>query len=102
MNDRINQETDTPNDGTFERMGERLGGAAGRMMGRSGEIAGGMVGSMVDSLMNTLGDWWSTTDAERAARSFDEEESTCRSHFESQTDRVDRDYDDVRPFYQFG
>lgn len=107
---KIPNDRDMNDEGTFERIGEQLGGAAGRAMERGAEIAGGMMGSMVDSLMNTLGDWWSSADAEAAARSFDRAEPLCRRHFDSQTTQGSNssstssndDYEDVRPFYQFG
>lgn len=103
MSDRINQGRDEADAGTFERMGEQLGGAAGRVVERGSEMAGGILGSMVDSLSSTLGQWWSSSDAERAARSFTaSEDRTCRRHFDTHTASVDRDYDEVRPLYQFG
>lgn len=99
----------TNDDGSLAKIGEQLGSAAGRAMGRGAEIAGGMMGSMVDSLMNTLGDWWSSADAEMAARGFDREDPACRQHFDNQSAAAKTssrsssdDYEDVRPFYQFG
>lgn len=107
--DKIPNNRDTSGDGTFEKIGEQIGEAAGRAMERGAGIAGGMMGSMVDSLMNTLGDWWSSADAEAAARSFDRAEPLCRRHFDNRTAgkgtspvHSDDDYEDVRPFYQFG
>ena len=103
MNDRTNQGRDNEAGGTFERMGEQVGEAAGRAFERGGEMAGGMLGSMLDSAANTLGAWWSSTDADRAARGFSDNDEHCRRHFESgKSDGVSRRYDEVRPLYQFG
>jgi hypothetical protein len=106
---KSSEDRDMNEEGTLERVGEQLGGAAGRAMGRGAEIAGGMMGSMVDSLINTLGDWWSSTDAETAARGFDRADPACRQHFDNrsaseQTSSTSSrtDYEDARPFYQFG
>lgn len=107
MNENRNNR-DMDDERSFERIGEQLGETAGRAMERGAEIAGGMMGSMIDSLMETLGEWWSSPDAEAAARSFDRAEPQCRRHFESKSRDDDSsvrsadDYEDVRPFYQFG
>jgi hypothetical protein len=89
--------------GTLEQMGESMGAAAGRMFGRGTEMAANVMGSLLGSAMDTLGDWWSTADATRAAQSFDQQrDRTCRQHYESAGMSTTRDYDDVRPLYQFG
>jgi hypothetical protein len=89
--------------GTFERTGEQLGEAAGRAMGRGTDMAAGMIGSLLGSAVDTLGEWWSSADAGRAARSFDQQrDRSCREHFESTSESSQRDYDAVRPLYQFG
>jgi hypothetical protein len=89
--------------GTLEKLGERFGAAAGNTLGRGADIASDVVGSLVGSALSNLGDWWSTPDATRAARSFDQDrDRSCREHFESQQMSSDRDYDQVRPLYQFG
>lgn len=96
-----------PNDndkGTFERIGEQLGDVAGRAVGRGADMAAGMVGSMLGTAMDSLGEWWSSPEAEQAARSFNESrERGCRDHFESApSPGKQRPYDEVRPLYQFG
>lgn len=91
---------------TLERMGEQLGGATARAATRGAEIAGGVMGSMVDTVIGTLGDWWSTGDASRAAQTFDNAEATCRQHFQKEANSAgsarERNYDEVRPLYQLG
>jgi hypothetical protein len=99
----MSQRNDDREEGTFERMGEQLGGAAGRAFGRGGDMAAGMVGSILGSAISTLGDWWSSADANRAAASFEERDRDCREHFQaSGSVGTGRDYADVRPLYQLG
>jgi hypothetical protein len=104
MNQGDNPRNDQNNGGTFERMGEQLGGAAGKMMGRGSDMATEMFGNMLGNAMNALGDWWTSPDAQRAAGSFDQtRDRSCRDHFEaSASASTGREYDQVRPLYQFG
>jgi hypothetical protein len=100
----MNQGNNENDRGTFERMGEQVGGAAGRAFGRGSDMAAGMVGSILGSAMNSLGDWWASADANRAAQSFDEtRDRACRDHFEASAGTgAGKQYDEVRPLYQFG
>ncbi|MEX2570036.1 MAG: hypothetical protein WD737_01955 [Gemmatimonadota bacterium] len=100
----MDQERRDREKGSFERMGENLGGAAGRAMGRGGDMATGMIGSMIGTAIDSLGEWWTSADADRAARSFgDAQDRSCRQHFDGQgSETAERGYDDVRPLYQFG
>jgi hypothetical protein len=89
--------------GTFEQTAEQIGGAAGRAVGRGTDMAFNMFGSFFGSAMNSLGEWWTSADAQLAAQSFDQtRDSTCRAHFETEASAEARDYDEVRPLYQFG
>jgi hypothetical protein len=89
--------------GTFERTGEQLGGDAGRAFGRGTDMAAGMLGSLLGSAMSSLGEWWTSPEAQRAAQSFDQSrDHSCRDHFESSSMSAEREYHDVRPHYQFG
>jgi hypothetical protein len=102
--DRMDQRNNDNDKGTFERMGEQLGGAAGRAFGRGSDMAANMFGSMFGTAMDSLGEWWSSPDASRAASSFDaSRDRSCRDHFESTSSGGrSRQYDEVRPLYQFG
>jgi hypothetical protein len=89
--------------GAFERMGEQMGEAAGRAAGRGTDMAAGLAGSLMGAAASRLGEWWSSGDADRAARSFDDRrDRSCRDHFEADAAGTTRSYDEVRPLYQFG
>lgn len=105
----MSRRNDDRDQGAMERMGEQIGGAAGRAVGRGTEMAANAMTSMLGSAMDSLGDWWSSSEAREAADSFNgERDRTCRSHFEGEGagegegSTPNRHYDDVRPLYQFG
>jgi len=87
--------------GNFERVGSSAGGLAGRV----GDTAIDLMSSMIKTAASTFGGWWSRSTPDEAVRSFgDEQDRSCRVHFENM--HRDRDakasYDNVRPLYQFG
>jgi len=90
--------------GPLEEMGERIGAAAGRTFGRGGDMATDLLGSMFGGALDSLGDWWSSPEADQAARSFGEgEDRKCRHHFEAAGHASSgREYETFRPLYQFG
>jgi hypothetical protein len=99
----MDQDRNNREEGTLEKLGEQLGAAAGNTLGRGADIATNVVGTFIGSALSNLGEWWSTPDATRAAGSFDQDrDRSCREHFESQGMSGNRDYDQVRPLYQFG
>ena len=100
----MNQGGNNPEQGSFERIGEQVGEAAGRAFGRGSDMAAGMFGSLFGTAMDALGDWWSSPAANQAAQDFDQtRDRSCRHHFESTSDMAGgRNYDQVRPLYQFG
>jgi hypothetical protein len=99
----MKEHRDDRDHGSLERLGERLGATTGGAVGRGADAAAGMMGSLLDSAIGALGDWWSSAAANRAAQSFlRERDESCREHFDSIGIGSGRDYDEVRPLYQFG
>jgi hypothetical protein len=98
MTDR-NREGDT-----FERVGESMGEAAGRVAGRMTDAAFSATGAIFNSMTSMLGTWWSSPNAEQAARSFEQREPACREHHHarSSTSGAGSSYERSRPLYQFG
>lgn len=96
--------------GPFEQFGETVGGTVGKAVGRANDMAVNAAGSVLGSAMDMLGDWWSSSEADRAGRSFgDREDEACREHFRSRGSRTTSaragtpsDYERYRPVYQFG
>ncbi|HEY0810474.1 MAG TPA: hypothetical protein VGD49_09955 [Longimicrobiales bacterium] len=85
--------------GNFERVGSSVGGMAGRV----GDTAIDLMSSMIKTAANTFGGWWSRSTPDEAVRSFgDEQDRSCRVHFENLRRDRDTSYDTVRPLYQFG
>jgi hypothetical protein len=91
-------------EGPFEQLGEAVGGALGKAAGRANDMALNAVGSLLSSAMQALGGWWSTPDAEQAARSFGEpEDRAFREHYESsRRGGTPQEYERARPAYQLG
>lgn len=102
-------------EGPFEQLGETVGGAVGKAAGRMNDMALGAFGSVLE----TLGDWWSSSDARQASGAFDERvDGDCRQHFEQRSRGATSgsagtasgtagatgasSYDGARPAYQFG
>src|SRR5690606_24015999 len=78
MNDREKES------GGFESMGEKVGGLAGRMAGKAGDAAVDATGAIFNSMAAMLGSWWSGDEAQRAAKSFGEDDDrACRDHYSS-------------------
>jgi hypothetical protein len=92
--------------GGFETVGETLGGLAGKMAGRATDLAMNVANTMLTSVFQAMGEWWTSPAAQQATASFSEgEESACREDFETRSGRggtAARDYESVRPLYQFG
>jgi hypothetical protein len=88
--------------GNFERVGETVGGVAGKVT----DTAVDLMGSFIRTAANTFGGWWSRNTPDEAVRNFGpEQDNTCRTHFENlrrEQKSSGRNYDTVRPLYQFG
>lgn len=83
--------------GTFEKAGSAMGSVAGRI----GDSAVDTMGSMLSTAAGLLGGWWTDRKPDEMLKSFDEEQDrSCRTHFENQARKGS--YDHVRPLYQFG
>ena len=93
-------------EGPFEKIGEAVGSTVGKVVGRANDMAMNAAGSVLGSAVGMLGDWWSSSDADRASRSFGErEDQACKEHFtsrSSQSTSRPTDYERAREVYQFG
>jgi hypothetical protein len=84
--------------GNFERVGESMGSVAGKVT----DTAVDLMSSMIKTAASTMGGWWSRSTPDDAVRSFGaEQDNACRTHFENAR-REGKNYDAVRPLYQFG
>lgn len=92
--------------GPFEQIGETVGGTVGKAVGRANDMAMNAAGSLLGAAMDVLGDWWSSSAADQASRSFGErEDRACREHHTSKSSRstaAPTDYERAREVYQFG
>jgi hypothetical protein len=85
--------------GTFERVGSGVGG----LTGKAADTAVDLMGSMLGTVGRTVGGWWAQRSPDDAVNSFSEEQDrSCRQHFEQVHRSNSQHYDAVRPLYQFG
>jgi hypothetical protein len=83
------------------KVGQGLGGATGAAAGAGIGALGGPIGMVIGALAGAAGGWWAGKNVSEAAGDFDDETDAHyrRVHSESE---ASRDYDEVRPYYQFG
>ena len=99
--DGILRHDDNPSTG--DEIGQAVGGVSGVVAGAAIGSAAGPIGTVIGGIAGAVGGWWAGRTVAEAAQSFNDNEDTYRSSYESRADRLaDRTYEDVRPAYQLG
>ena len=87
-----------------DEVGEAVGGVSGVVAGAAIGSAASPIGTVIGGIAGAVGGWWAGRTVAEAAHKFNQhDDEYYRERFENRPGRLaDRNYDDVRPAYQFG